>query len=162
MEIRETFTVDASPEVVWRFFEDVQRVARCVPGVQSVERLEPDRYRLVATEKVGFVSATFDMTTRIESREPMKRLSLASVGKSIKGAVADLRSRDRVDFEPTPEGGTRLTVTSSLAVGGMLGALGHKAIASKSREITEQFARALRAAIQSASVPDGPPGAGPR
>jgi len=30
----------------------------------------------------------------------------------------------------------------------MLGALGHKVIASKSREITEQFARALRAELQ--------------
>ena len=148
MQIQERFTVEASPEVVWRFFQDVERVARCVPGVQRVEPLGPDRYRVTATQKVGFVSATFEMTTTIETREEMAFLQLASVGKSVKGALGDLRSRDRVDFEPLPDGGTAVRLTSELAIGGMLGTLGHKVIASKSREITEQFARALRAELQ--------------
>jgi hypothetical protein len=148
MQIQERFTVEASPEVVWRFFEDIERVARCVPGVQRVETLGPDRYRVTATQKVGFVSATFEMTTTIETREEMKSLQLASVGKSVKGAIGDLRSRDRVDFEPLADGGTGVQLTSELAIGGMLGTLGHKMIASKSREITEQFARTLRAELQ--------------
>ena len=147
MQIQETFTVDASPATVWKFFEDVARVARCVPGVESIDVLGPDRYKVLATQKVGFISATFEMATQIESRDPLRSLSLASVGKSVRGAVGNLRSKDRVDFEPTPEGGTRVTLTSEVAVGGMLGALGHKVIASKSREITEKFARALQAEL---------------
>src|SRR5215510_16550824 len=149
MQIKETFTVDATPVAVWRFFEDIERVARCVPGVQSIDVLGPDRYKVLATQKVGFISATFEMATHVESRDPLRSLALASVGKSVKGAVGNVRSKDRVDFEPTAEGGTRVTLTSEVAVGGMLGALGHKVIASKSREITEQFAQALRAEIQS-------------
>jgi carbon monoxide dehydrogenase subunit G len=43
VQIQETFTVDAAPATVWRFFEDIERVARCVPGVQSVDVLGPDR-----------------------------------------------------------------------------------------------------------------------
>jgi carbon monoxide dehydrogenase subunit G len=148
MQIRETFTVDAPPATVWTFFEDIERVARCVPGVQSVDALGPDRYRMVAAQKVGFISATFEMATSIESREPLRSLALASVGRSIKGAIGHLRSKDRVDFEPAPAGGTRVTLTSELAVGGMLGALGHTVIASKSKEITEKFARALQAELR--------------
>lgn len=148
MQIQETFTVDASPEAVWSFFQDVERVARCVPGVESVTVLAPDRYRVVATQKVGFISATFELTTAVDAKEPMKFMSFSSVGRSVRGAVGDLRSRDRVDFEALPGGGTRVRLTSDAAVGGMLGALGHKAIAAKSREITEKFAQALRAGIQ--------------
>jgi hypothetical protein len=148
MQIQETFTVNAPPAAVWKFFEDIGRVARCVPGVQSVDVLGPDRYKVLATQKVGFISATFEMATQIESRDPMRSLALASVGKSVRGAVGNLRSKDRVDFEPMPEGGTRVTVTSELVVGGMLGALGHKAIASKSKEITEKFAQALQAELR--------------
>ena len=148
MQIQETFTVDASPAAVWKFFEDVARVARCVPGVESIDVLGPDRYKVLATQKVGFISATFEMATQIESKEPLRSLALASVGKSVRGAVGNLRSKDRVDFEPTPEGGTRVTLTSEVAVGGMLGALGHKVIASKSKEITEKFARALQAELR--------------
>lgn len=152
MQIQETFTVDAPPEAVWKFFEDIDRVARCVPGVQSVDVLGPDRYKVLATQKVGFLSATFEMTTQIESKDPLRSLALSSVGKSVKGAIGNLRSKDRVDFAPTPDGGTRVTLTSEVAVGGMLGALGHKAIASKSREITEKFARALQAEIRAGKV----------
>jgi hypothetical protein len=148
MQIQETFTVAAPPATVWKLFEDIARVARCVPGVQSVDVLGPDRYRVVATQKVGFISATFEMATEIERKEPLRSLALSSVGKSVKGALGNLRSKDRVDFEPTPEGGTRVTLTSDLAVGGMLGALGHKVIASRSREITEKFAQALQAEIR--------------
>jgi uncharacterized protein len=155
MQIEETFGVDAPVEVVWRFFEDIERVARCVPGVQSVDVLGPDRYRVVATQKVGFISATFEMTTQIEGKEERRSLRLASVGKSVRGAVGNLRSRDRVDLEPRPEGGTQVKLTSEVMVGGMLGALGHKAIASKSREITEKFAHALRAELQAPDASAG-------
>jgi hypothetical protein len=152
MQIEETFGVDAPVEAVWGFFEDVERVARCVPGVQSVDVLGPDRYRIVATQKVGFISATFEMTTQIDGREPLRSLSLTSVGKSVRGAVGNLRSRDRVSLVPRPEGGTQVTLTSEMMVGGMLGALGHKAIAAKSREITEKFADALRTALQASGA----------
>lgn len=148
MQIEETFEVDAPVDAVWRFFEDVERVARCVPGVQSVDVLGADRYRIVATQKVGFISATFEMTTQIDGREPLRSLSLSSVGKSVRGAVGNLRSRDRVSLASRPEGGTQVTLTSEMMVGGMLGALGHKAIAAKSREITGKFADALRTALQ--------------
>jgi carbon monoxide dehydrogenase subunit G len=154
MQIKESFTVGAPPEAVWRFFEDIERVARCVPGVQSVEVLNADRYKVVATQKVGFISATFEMTTQIDAREAGKFLALSSVGKSVKGAMGSLRSRDRVEFEGTPEGGTNITLTSELMVGGMLGALGHKVIASKSKEMTEKFAQALQAEIRSATRGD--------
>jgi carbon monoxide dehydrogenase subunit G len=153
MQIQEVFEVDAAPEAVWAFFEQVERVARCVPGVKSVEAQGPDRYRVVAAQKVGFVSATFELTTQLAGREPGRAIEFTSVGKTIAGAVGNVRSRDRVEFEPTATGGTRVRLTSEVAVGGMLGALGHKAIGVKSREIAEQFAAALRAELQAGARP---------
>ena len=96
------------------------------------------------------------MATQIE----LKSLALSSVGKSVKGAVGNLRSKDRVDFEATPEGGTRVTLTSEMAVGGMLGARGHKAIAAKSKDITEKFARALQAELLQLDAGMGPSAGG--
>lgn len=147
VKIEETFEVPAPVEQVWAFFEQIDQVVRCVPGVRSVEVLAPDRYKVIACQKVGFISATFELTTAVAGKEPGRFMEFASVGRSIAGAVGNLRSRDRVDFAPAPEGGTRVTLTSELAVGGMLGALGHKAILSKSRDITAEFAAALRAAL---------------
>jgi len=148
VQIKESFVVDVPPAAVWKFFEQIERVARCVPGVEQVDVMAPDRYKLVVTQKVGFISATFEMTTQVDTRAHLRSLELSSVGKSIKGAAGNLRSKDRVEFEPADDG-TRVTLSSDLAVGGMLGALGHKVIVSKSREITAKFAEALRAELQS-------------
>ena len=151
MQIQETFTVDAPLGAVWQFFENVERVGRCVPGVQSVSVLDQNRYRVVATQKVGFISATFEMVTRVDRKEPMKFMEFSSTGRSVKGAIANVTSRDRVDLEPLPGGDTRVRLTSEVVVSGMLGALGHKAIMAKSREITEKFAQALGTELRSVS-----------
>jgi uncharacterized protein len=148
MQVQEIFEVKAPTDTVWRFFEDIERVAGCVPGVKSVEVLGSDRYKVVASQKVGFISATFELVTNVAGKEPGRFMEFTSVGKSIAGAVGNLRSRDRVEFAPTESGGTRITLTSEVAVGGMLGALGHKAITVKSREMTEKFAAALRAELE--------------
>lgn len=148
MQIQEAFTVAADPETVWAFFENVEEVARCVPGVKSIEALGPDRYKVVAAQKVGFISATFELTMQLAGKRTLEHMEFTSVGKSVAGAVANLRSRDRVDFAPAAGGGTEVRLTSEVAVGGMLGALGHKAIASKSREMTAKFADALRGRLE--------------
>src|SRR5262245_52470100 len=62
VQIRESFVVDAPAAAVWAFFEQIERVARCVPGVQRIEAVAPDVYKLTVTQKVGFISATFEMT----------------------------------------------------------------------------------------------------
>ena len=154
MQIQEVFEVATPLEAVWAFFEQIERVARCVPGVKTIEAQAPGRYRVVAAQKVGFISATFELTTEMVASERGRFVEFASVGKSVAGAAGHLRSRERVDFEPTGDG-TRVRLTSDLAMGGMLGALGHKAIAAKSREITEQFAAALRAALEAGAGGSG-------
>src|SRR5687768_16593824 len=38
-------TIPASPDKVWAFLMDIPSVAKCGPGVQSVEPLGDDKYR---------------------------------------------------------------------------------------------------------------------
>jgi carbon monoxide dehydrogenase subunit G len=143
MEIRESFVVPAPVQAVWDFFQDVERFSRCVPGLQSVEVLGPDEYKTVVQQKVGFLSATFEVTTRREEFEVPVFMAFSSVGRTVRGALGNLRSQDRVEFERVDDASTRVSVVSQPALGGMLGAVGHKVIMSKSKELTEKFVAAL-------------------
>lgn len=147
MEIRESFVVPAPVDVLWDFFQDVDRVSQCVPGLKSVTVLGPDEYKVVVQQKVGYFSATFEVTTKREEAEASKFMRFASVGRTVRGAIGNLRSQDRVEFEIIDPGTTRVHVMCQPALGGMLGAVGHKVILSKSREMTEQFAAALCATL---------------
>ncbi|MDP9343385.1 MAG: SRPBCC domain-containing protein [Actinomycetota bacterium] len=140
MRVEQTFTVPEARERVWRFFEtEVERVTRCIPGVESFEDLGEDRYRVRITQKVGSIGATFDLKARLDRKDPMNAFEFSAVGRSVKGAAGDMRSKNRLNLAEAEGGRTTLTVTSDVALGGMLGSLGYRVVVSKTRDVTDQF-----------------------
>lgn len=51
MDIEGTYTLQASPEEVWRCLMDQQTLQRTIPGVEHIETLDKDRYAI--TVQVG-------------------------------------------------------------------------------------------------------------
>ena len=148
MRFEESFTVTAPHSEVWAFLEDVDRIARCVPGVSEVEPLEDGRSRVRMTQKVGPLSATFDLRTRMKSSEPGKFVEVESIGRSVKGAMGELRSLNRVEIEPAGDDATDVKLSAEVAVGGMLGSVGTKVMALKAKQVAKDFATALDEQIQ--------------
>jgi uncharacterized protein len=81
MKVTEEFVVQESPERLWEFFEQIERVARCMPGVEDVEVIDPDNSKLRVTQALGPMSATFDLKMRITEREPGKRMGFTAIGR---------------------------------------------------------------------------------
>lgn len=147
MKVVQSFSVEEHPAQVWEFFQQVDRVARCIPGVEDVVPLEDGKYKVRVTQKVGFISATFDLETTMGESVEGERLSFNAVGRTVRGAAGHIRMQNQVEFKPKEEGGTDITLTSEMALGGMLGSLGHKVIGGKAAEITKGFAAKLREEI---------------
>ncbi len=139
MKFEETFTIDHPVADAWAFFEDANRLARCVPGVESVDPGEEGRSRLRMTQKVGYMSATFDLRMHVSESKPNELLEITSIGKTVRGAAGEMRSVNRVEL--TDEGDrTTVRLASDVAVGGMLGSVGNKAMEAKAREVAAEFA----------------------
>ncbi len=69
MRVEQSFTVPEPRERVWEFFEtEVERVTRCIPGIESFEDLGEDKYRVKITQKVGSIGATFDLKAQLDRR----------------------------------------------------------------------------------------------
>ncbi len=148
MKLEESFTVSAPHGDVWAFLEDVDRIARCVPGVSEVEPMEDGRSRVRMTQKVGPLSATFDLRTKMKSSEPGTFVEVESIGKSVKGAMGELRSTNRVEIEPAGEDATTVRLSAEVAVGGMLGSVGTKVMSLKAKQVAKEFATSLEREIQ--------------
>ena len=139
MKFEESFTIAHPVDQAWAFFEDANRLARCVPGVEAVEPGEEGRSRLRMTQKVGYMSATFDLRMHVSESKPNELLEITSIGKTVRGAAGEMRSVNRVEL--TDEGGrTAVRLASDVAVGGMLGSVGNKAMEAKAREVAAEFA----------------------
>jgi hypothetical protein len=162
MKVTEQFEIAEPVPVLWEFFEQVDRVARCVPGVEDVTVVDADNSKVRVTQSVGPMSATFDLKMRITNRDPGKSLEFTAVGRSVKGAAGNLRATNVVELEPGENGTTRVSLDGDLALGGVLGSLGGKVVAKQAGAVTREFAQRLERELKGEPAPAVAEGKGRR
>ena len=135
MKIEETFAVPAPVEEVWDFITDPQKMASCLPSVESVTVLDDRRYEVVVKQKVGFISATFKIQTEVLEKQAPHRIVFSNNGKTIAGASGTLKSTDTITLQSAAARTTEVRVISELTLGGQLAVLGAKLIEAKSKEM---------------------------
>jgi len=150
MKMSEEFTVAESPVALWEFFEQVDRVAWCVPGVEEVTVLDADNSRLRVTQSVGPMVATFDVKMRITARDPGRSMEFTVVGRSVSGAAGNVRATNTVRLEDAGEG-THVRIDGDVALGGMLGSVGQKVMAKQASKVAQSFAEALQRELSGGS-----------
>jgi len=132
----------------WRALWDVRGVARCLPGCQDVEEVEPQRrYRATVKDRVGPFSVAVLLDVAVESSEADRRLRIDATGRdSVLGSPVRMSLTARLT--PEPAGGSRLTLDGRAEVGGKLAALGQAVIHRKTRDVLDAFARQLGEMLQ--------------
>jgi uncharacterized protein len=156
MKVQEQFVVQQSPQRLWEFFEQIDRVARCLPGVEDVEIIDPDNSRLRVTQALGPMSATFDMKMRITDREPGKTMQFTAIGRSVRGAAGNIRTANMVRLQELDGGqATRVLLDADVALGGMIGSVGQKVVAKQAGKVTKSFAETLQREIGGAAADEG-------
>jgi uncharacterized protein len=158
MKVKEEFVIAESPQTLWDFFEQLDEVARCVPGVEEVTVVDADNSRVRLTQSLGPMTATFDVKMRITARDPGRSMQFTAVGRSVKGAAGNVRATHTVRLEDEHEGSTRVSLEGDLALGGMLGSVGQKVVAKQASIVTQSFAQALQHRLSGGSI-GAPPGA---
>jgi len=152
VKVQESFVIDEPRERLWEFFEQVDQVARCVPGVESVEVLDEENSKVRVTQSVGPMTATFDLKMRITERTPHEHLQFTAIGRAVKGAAGNIRTTNTVRLAEAEEG-TRIELESDLAMGGVLGSVGQKVVAKQAGQVTKQFSDALERALKGEPEP---------
>ncbi|HMJ33507.1 MAG TPA: SRPBCC domain-containing protein [Baekduia sp.] len=147
MKVQESFVITASRERLWAFLEQVDQVAQCVPGVDTVEQIDADNSKVRVTQAVGPMTATFDIKMRVTEREPLELMRFTTVGRAVKGAVGNVRATNTVRLSDVAEG-TRVDVEADLAMGGVLGSVGQKVVTKQVGQVTRAFAAALERSIK--------------
>lgn len=146
MKLHEEFVVAEPVGTVWRFFEQPQSVAGCVPGVEYVNILDGDNVQVRATQSVGPMTATFDAKVTVLERVPEELIRFRAAGRSVRGAIGNMRTENTVQLRGFA-GGTSVTVEADLVLAGALGSVGQKVIAKQGSKVTAEFAANLQRAL---------------
>ncbi len=149
MKVTEEFTIAESPQALWEFFEQLDQVASCVPGVEEVTVVDADNSRVRVTQSLGPMTATFDVKMRVTARDPGRSMQFTAVGRSVRGAAGNVRATHIVRLEDADEGSTRVLLEGDVALGGMLGSVGQKVVAKQASVVTQSFAQALQQRLAS-------------
>lgn len=149
LNVTENLELAAGIEDVWRLLRDTGRLAKLVPGVQSVERIDAvdrEAYRVQVMEKVGPFKVTMKLEIGVsEAIEP------AVLGATVKGGDAMGMSRAtgtlRVELTPSA-GGTAMSFTLNIEVLGKLAALGGPVIRRRVAELFNEFGKSVVAEFE--------------
>ncbi|HEV2451392.1 MAG TPA: SRPBCC family protein [Streptosporangiaceae bacterium] len=149
MLIKNDFQVAAQPAKVWLFFEDIPRVAACLPGTELTEDLGDDKYAGRVTVRMGPVKLQFAGTAQITERdEAARRVVVQATGAEEKGrgqasmiVTAVLTAAGR---------GTKVDVNQDLQLSGAAAQYGRGMISDVSAVLMRDFAVNLANAIEAA------------
>lgn len=146
MKLREQFEVAQPIASVWKFFEQPERVAQCVPGVEKLTVVAADDIDVQLTHSIGPMTATFAAKVLIVERVPEKLIAFTATGKTVRGAMGNVRASVLVELEPISDR-TVVTVEGDVALAGALGSVGQKVVAKQAGKVTTQFARNLEQSL---------------
>lgn len=138
MQVTGEFLFRADQEQVWQLLNDPEVLARCLPGCERLEPVEPDRY--AATVKVGLaaVKGTYtghlavtdkqapeSMTLRIDMSGTTGFVAVAGAMALTPGADAAAETRVRYDWD--------------VQVGGPVAMVGQRVLGGVARWIIGEF-----------------------
>jgi len=146
MKLREEFQVARPVAEVWAFLDEPTRVAGCVPGVEDLTVRGPDDLDVRVTQSVGPMSATFAASITITERVPDKLIAFTATGKTVRGAMGNVRAAVDVQLEAAGER-TTVVVEGDVALAGALGSVGQKVVAKQARKVTGTFTHNLETAL---------------
>ncbi|HXL35655.1 MAG TPA: carbon monoxide dehydrogenase subunit G [Ktedonobacteraceae bacterium] len=145
MEFSGTQTVAAPIEKVWAFLMDVNNVAACAPGFQSLEVLGEEQWKAVVAVGVGAVKAKFTLNvTRPEMREP-EHMTMKGRGKA-PGSAVDLSGDMHLSTIDT--GDTQMDWKASVVVSGTIASVGARLLQGTAERLTGQFFDCLKTSLQ--------------
>ena len=146
MEMTNEIEVNASVSDVWDAFNDVERIAPCLPGAQLTE-IEGEEYRGVVKVKVGPVNAQYKgKATFVERDQEALKVVILAEGRETRGQ-GNASANITATLEALGDDRTKVGVTTELKITGKVAQIGRNLIPDVSAKIMGQFAENLEALL---------------
>jgi len=149
--IEKSFHVDKSPDVVWGFLINPNKIVECVPGVTLKEKVNETTYKGSVSQKFGPVSANYDGEVTYEKIDKDSwEITLAGKGVDSKGKGSAEMTLEMV-LKPD-DSGTVVNVVMIVGVIGMLAQFGSRLISDVSDHLFEKFVENFKTNISGGEI----------
>lgn len=146
MLIEGTETIQASRQKTWEFLTNPDSVSQCVPGLKSVQVVEPDKkFKAVASVGFGAVSATFANDVEfMELHAPDK--AIVKVHGTAPGSAVDVMAE--MVMSDHPDGGTQMAWKADITISGSIASLATRMMGGVSKKLTSNFFTCVKGKLE--------------
>ncbi|MFE5699793.1 carbon monoxide dehydrogenase [Rhodococcus sp. ACS1] len=149
MRIAGTALLTAPPEAVYDNLQDGKVLAATIPGVQSLEQVSDNHYKLSITAGVASIKGTYDGEVILSQQNRPQSFVMTASGAGAPGTVkADVTVR----LEER-DGGTLLSYDADAVVGGMVGGVGQRMITGVAKKMAGVFFKGIDGVIANGIPP---------
>jgi carbon monoxide dehydrogenase subunit G len=146
MVLKGNVAIRAPRKKVWDFLTDPNQIGQCVPGVEKIEIVEPNKkYRGIVSIGLGGVKARFNGDVDVLELDEPNRARLKAHGTAT-GSAADLVSE--MSLSDDDGGCTLVNWTADVNVSGQLASLAARLMVPVSQKLSEQFYNEVRLRIE--------------
>src|SRR5215467_8722064 len=157
MQIENEFQVAASPERVYAFLLDVNRVVTCMPGAELSEVVDPTTFKGRVKIKVGPITVSYNGTARIADRDDASRTAtLQAEGRETTGP-GSARATARMSVTDAGGGASAVRLVTDYTVAGRIANFGRGVMEDVSKRLVSQMADCIKANLETAEEPAAAP-----
>jgi carbon monoxide dehydrogenase subunit G len=150
MVLKGNVAIRAPRKQVWDFLTDPNQLGQCVPGVEKIEIVEPNKkYRGVVSIGLGGVKARFSGDVDVLELDEPNRARLKAHGTST-GTAADLLSE--MSLSDGQDGSTVVNWMADVNVSGQLASLAARLMVPVSQKLSDQFYNEVRMRIEKDAI----------
>jgi carbon monoxide dehydrogenase subunit G len=152
LKITGSYTIDAPRDQVWFALNDMEILARIVPGCERLVQTGENEYE--GSVKIGIqsIKGSYSGKIRLEDIQPPHHYKLIASGRSSNGVVDGSGTVDLVE----QDGKTVLTYGGDAQIGGTLASVGQRLIEGASKQMINQSLKALAEQINARNAPAKP------
>jgi uncharacterized protein len=133
------YTLDAPVEKVWAFLMDPHAIARVLPGCETLQEVEPDKYQATLKLGIAAIKGTYNGSVQLLDKTPPTYYRMLVDGSGTPGFV---RGEVRVDLAAQGNQ-TVLTYDADTQVGGLIASVGQRMISGVAKMIINQALKKL-------------------
>ena len=121
-------------------------LAQCIPGCESLERLDDDRYKTGVAVSLAGITARFNLIVELTEREPPHRIACLTRGEE-GGRASQLSADSMIALHDVGSGECNVHYISEVHITGRLGRFALGVMKKKAQALGDEFASNLRSRL---------------
>jgi uncharacterized protein len=144
MKFSQRAVIPVAREPLWEFLMDVPKVAKSLPGVESVNRLDDTTYQGTLKVRVGPISLNLQGKIILEERDRERWRAALRAEANDRVAAGAVKGKTSMELKEVGPQETELLVETDVNILGKIGEFGQPIIRKKADQMLQQFVENIK------------------